>query len=146
MINGINIADVFGAHYALVERANELTYKHTAFRDFESMLTAKGGYRPTLRRSNPETRTLAALYDGAQAARRDDRRAFMAGKPTRAGTIIDPDLYDRAENWYRHGDTRTFWDKYTRHWISYTVDSAGNQVGSSDMYPNADSLLRTLYG
>lgn len=142
----MNTIDIFNAHNALIAHADKLTRENTAFGNFEALLDAKGSYRPTLRRNVPAMRVLANLYDAAQQARGDDRRAFMAGVPTREGSIIDPVLFNKEQNWYVHGDTRTFWDRYTKHWISYTVDSDGNQIGECDMYPNADSLLRTVYG
>ena len=137
---------LFRLHADTVARADRLTLENSAFGNFEALLDAKGDYRPTLSRARVPTRTLAQLYNAAQAARGDDRRAFMSGRPTREGTIIDPVLFNREQNWYAHGQTRTYWDRYTKHWISYTLDEDGNQDGPSDWYPNADSLLRTLYG
>lgn len=60
--------------------AEALTRLLTAFPDFEAMRTAQGGYRPSLRRPGRgwfETahNTLADLYDHAQQAYGDPRRA-----------------------------------------------------------------------
>jgi hypothetical protein len=58
-------------------RANELTTKHTAFKNFSRMLNAAGGYSPTLRPDiDPELAELADLYDAAQSDRNDPRRAY----------------------------------------------------------------------
>jgi len=67
--------------------AESLTRKLTAFENFGSLLLAKGGYRPSLwttgRGPSPvcpahatETAKLADLYDAAQTACGDPRRAF----------------------------------------------------------------------
>ena len=62
-------------------RADELTKKLTAFDTFEDMLRGshdgtKTSYRPSLTKRNQETRELADLYDAAQEARNDTRRAY----------------------------------------------------------------------
>lgn len=57
-------------------RADELTKKLTAFDTFVDMLNAKGSYRPSIGSSkSPERKELADLYDAAQEARGDKRRA-----------------------------------------------------------------------
>ena len=142
----INNFELFAMHAALIARADQLTIDNSAFRSFEELLTAKGEYTPSLNRGRVDARTLADLYDDAQRARGDGRRAHRFGNPTRAGTIIDPVLYDEAENWYAHGYTRAYWDRHTMHWIVYTVDGDGHQEGAADWYPNSDSLLLTIYG
>lgn len=63
---------------------DELTAKYTAFASMQELLTAKGGYRPSLRcESASGTRgrdltQLANAYDAYQAARGDSRRAFRS--------------------------------------------------------------------
>lgn len=64
-------------------RADELTRDLTAFQSFQALLDAPGGYRPSIwtkRRTGGETpgrkKDLADLYDQAQEARGDVRRAF----------------------------------------------------------------------
>ncbi len=61
-------------------RANSLTKANTGFSSFDEMLNAKGSYRPSMEVSQPEMKELADLYDAAQEARGDDRRAFRYGK------------------------------------------------------------------
>jgi hypothetical protein len=62
---------------------DNLTANLTAFDTFANMLNAQGGYRPSLHTSErntdknaPALRRLADLYDEAQAARGDARRAY----------------------------------------------------------------------
>ena len=126
---------------AVTKRANLLTWRLTAFNTFEALLNAKGGYRPSLSRRDPDTRILGALYDAAQQARGDDRRAFMYGSPHKKGSIIDRANYVNADNWYRVGMRVAWWDRYTRQWIVYTINEQGHQVGSADFYPNSKALL-----
>lgn len=62
-------------------RADELTKKLTAFDTFGDMLRGSHdgsttSYRPSLTKRNAETRELADLYDAAQEARNDTRRAY----------------------------------------------------------------------
>ena len=61
-------------------RADELTKRITAFDTFEDLLRGSHNgtvttYRPSLIKRNADTRELANLYDAAQAARGDHRRA-----------------------------------------------------------------------
>ncbi len=55
---------------------DELVRELTAFRSMEELLTAKGGYFPSLSQKNAATVRLANLYDKHQEARGDKRRAF----------------------------------------------------------------------
>lgn len=63
---------------------DELTQKHTAFENFDALLNAKGGYRPSIRTESTKGReqfdlfTLAQIYDLEQELRGDDRRAFRS--------------------------------------------------------------------
>lgn len=62
-------------------RADELTKKLTAFDSFADLLNGGfhgkvTGYRPSFTKQNQDTRELADLYDRAQEARGDSRRAF----------------------------------------------------------------------
>ena len=124
------------------KQANLLTWQCTAFSTFEQLLNAKGDYRPSLTRATPDTRTLGALYDAAQQARGDSRRAFMYGTPKRKGSIIDRRNYSIADSWYRVGQRIAWWDRYTRQWIAYTLDAKGYQEGAADFYRNSSDLLR----
>lgn len=59
---------------------DQLTAKHTAFATMQEMLTAKGGYRPSLRTQSAhadreELMQLADAYDAYQSARGSSRRA-----------------------------------------------------------------------
>lgn len=64
--------------------ADKITRTRTGFDGFADMLDAQGGYFPSLHASSRNTdqeereelRTLANLYDRAQAARADNRRAY----------------------------------------------------------------------
>lgn len=60
-------------------RGNQLTTKHTAFTSLLDMMDAKGSYRPSMDVREPEIKELADIYDAAQEARGDDRRAFRYG-------------------------------------------------------------------
>ena len=143
--NALNSFDsalsVMVEHHRAVERADTLTIENTAFSTFDQLLNAKGNYRPSLTRAYPATRELGRIYDAAQIARGDDRRAFMYGNPARKGSIIDPANYDRGEQWYRVGQRIAWWDKYTRQWIAYTLCGKGYQLGAADFYPNSRTLL-----
>ena len=130
------------ARAKLEVRADSLTRDWSAFRTFQELLTAEGDYRPSISRKYPETRELGALYDAAQQARGDSRRAFMFGNPARKGSIIDTANYVQADSWYRKGDRIAWWDRHTRQWIAYTVDGNGYQDGPCDLYRNATDLLR----
>lgn len=62
---------------------DQLASKHTAFSSMEALLTAKGGYFPSLRTLTAKTSEerlelgqLADAYDAYQYARSDSRRAF----------------------------------------------------------------------
>lgn len=64
--------------------ADQLTCEFTAFRSFEELITADGGYWPKLpcRCNDPDPRRahrLANLYDQEQTARGDARRATRVG-------------------------------------------------------------------
>ena len=67
-------------------RADHLTATHTAFPDFADLIFAgHGHYFPSLQtigkgQETAERAELADLYDQAQAARGDRRRAFRWGK------------------------------------------------------------------
>lgn len=124
-----------------VERADELTRTESAFNSFDELLNAAGNYRPSLTRARATTRELGRIYDAAQIARGDDRRAFMYGNPARKGSIIDRRNWVSADSWYRIGQRIAWWDKYTRQWIAYTLDHRGYQLGSADFYPNSRTLL-----
>jgi len=125
----------------LQARADTLTIENSAFSTFELLLTAID-YRPSLSRAYPATRELGALYDAAQQARGDSRRAFMYGTPKRKGSIIDRRNWVPADSWYRVADRITWWDRYTRQWIAYSLDGKGYQCGPCDLYKNSDTLLR----
>lgn len=57
-------------------RADELTVKLSAFESFDELINAKGGYFPSIgSNKSPERKELADLYDAAQEARGDKRRA-----------------------------------------------------------------------
>ena len=63
-----------------LDRANELVHIHAcAFRDFEALVNAKGGYRPSLDISVAGIAELADIYDAYQAERGDGRVAFRYG-------------------------------------------------------------------
>lgn len=72
-----------------VNQLDQLLRKHTAFKDTESLLSAAGGYRPSIcvgsaGANEPvlerEERTrIADLYDKFMEMRGDDRRAFRYG-------------------------------------------------------------------
>jgi len=63
-----------------INRANELVHIHAgAFRDFDALVNALGGYRPSLDISVAGIAELADLYDAYQAERGDDRVAFRYG-------------------------------------------------------------------
>ena len=123
-------------------RADLITRENTAFKSFADLLNALGNYRPSLSRAEPVLRELGALYDAAQIARGDDRRAFMYGDPARKGSIIDRRHYVQAENWYRVGARIAWWDRYTRQWIAYSLCDKGYQEGHADFYRNSRDLLR----
>lgn len=55
-----------------------------AFFDFQELLDAAGGFYPSLNVADPERLELANLYDAAQAARNDPRRALRWTGPFRA--------------------------------------------------------------
>jgi len=64
-------------------RANELTQRWTAFDSFTDLLRGSHtgpacGYKPSLRKSNPETRLLADYYDAAQVEHGDSRRSYRS--------------------------------------------------------------------
>lgn len=59
---------------------DDLTRKLTAFLTFEGLLTAEARYRPSLYPDSPELVRLADLYDAAQEARGDPRRAFRGSQ------------------------------------------------------------------
>jgi len=120
---------------------DRLTVACSAFRSFDELLNVEGDYRPSLSRATPECRTLGALYDAAQISRGDHRRAFMYGTPVRKGSIIDRRNWVGADSWYRVGQRIAWWDRYTRQWIAYTLDSAGMQEGACELYPNSTALL-----
>ena len=134
---------VIAAAANLNTRADQLTVKHSAFRSFSELVTCHRNYRPTISMATPEQRELADVYDAAQTARGDARRAFRYGVPVRRGSLLDRDNYRHAEYWYALGTRRAFWDRHTRQWIVTTVDSAGNQVGCADFYPNSGELLKS---
>ena len=67
---------------------DKLTAKHTAFPSFLALLTAAGGYRPSIRLDllGRDGLVLARAYDRQQAAWGDPRRAFVNGDvPAAAG-------------------------------------------------------------
>lgn len=132
---------IMAAAEKVTARANTLTWKNSAFVSFEQLLNAGGDYRPSFSRATPDCRELAALYDAAQQARGDSRRAYMYGKPARKGSILDRDNWDSSEQWYRQGQRIAWWDRYTRQWIAYTVCGKGYQEGAADFYPNMAALL-----
>jgi hypothetical protein len=122
-------------------RADELTRMHSAFRSFEDLITCERNYRPSINMHMASKRELAALYDAAQAARGDSRRAYRFGSCARAGSLIDTRNYIPADNWYRLGNRITWFDRYTRQWIAYTLDGDGYQLGSASYYPRIRELL-----
>ena len=126
----------------LERKANLLTWQNSAFSTFDQLINAEGGYRPSLSRATPDCRELGALYDAAQQARGDSRRAFMYGSPARKDSIIDKRNWVSKDSWYRMGQRIAWWDRYTRQWIAYTLDSNGYQDGACDLYRNQTDLLR----
>ena len=60
---------------------DKLTARHTAFPSFLALLTAAGGYRPSIRLDllGHQGLALARAYDRRQAAWGDPRRAFVTG-------------------------------------------------------------------
>lgn len=63
-------------------RLNQITLRIApAFGSFAALITAKGGYRPSIRLDlyGAEAVALCAAYDAAQAARGDERLAYRAG-------------------------------------------------------------------
>lgn len=77
-------------------RADELARRHTAFPNFNALINAPGNYRPSILtqsaaacllpcgsritacRRRQELRELADIYDTAQQARGDNRRAYRS--------------------------------------------------------------------
>jgi hypothetical protein len=55
---------------------DELTSRITAFKSFDQLINAPGGYFPSLRRSFADQEWLGKRYDEAQEARGDNRRVF----------------------------------------------------------------------
>jgi uncharacterized protein (DUF2147 family) len=68
---------------ATLVRVDEIVRKHSAFSSFWDLLTAAGGYRPTIDVSDQERRYLANVYDREQAIRGDSRRAERYISPRR---------------------------------------------------------------
>lgn len=66
-------ASIAAAHFG--HNREELTATQTAFDNFDDLLNAAGGYRPSLKVSQPDIRALADAYDMFQARRGDPRRA-----------------------------------------------------------------------
>jgi len=55
---------------------DSITQKYTAFKNFKSLLNAKGGYRPAISMSlHPDLKKLADAYDECQGERGDSRRS-----------------------------------------------------------------------
>ena len=60
----------------------------------------------------------------------------------RTGTLIDPRNYSKEDYWYRVGDRIAWWDRHTRQWIAYYVESGTPyQRGPCDLYPNSATLI-----
>lgn len=71
-------------------RLNKIVLEQTAFNDFEDLLNARGGYRPSLdcgsKQLGWEDRIyLADEYDHHMTNIGDDRRAFRYGTGTNVG-------------------------------------------------------------
>ena len=60
---------------------------------------------------------------------------------SRTGTIIDRRNWNADERWFEQGMARTFWDRYTKMWILFRVDSNRYQVGPAHFFPNSDCLI-----
>lgn len=140
-----NALSVMADHAALQARADYLTRTLSAFSSFEDLITADGNYRPSLSRATPETRELGALYDAAQQARGDDRRAFMYGGVALKGSLLDPANYDKDESWYRAGDRIAWYDRRIKHWTTYTVSPEGHQLGGAEYYKRVRDLLSAVH-
>ena len=59
-------------------RLDRITRTLTAFKSFQELLDAPGGYFPSLRAGSLFHTVLAGAYDKAQAKRGDTRRAFRS--------------------------------------------------------------------
>lgn len=55
-----------------------ICFTQTAFKTFEDLLNAKGGYRPSIPVGHEWGRVLANAYDEAQEKRGDYRRAYRS--------------------------------------------------------------------
>ena len=60
---------------------DQLIARRTAFSSMQELVTAAGGYRPSLDVADPEMLRIAEAYDTAQAKRGDPRRAYRYGTP-----------------------------------------------------------------
>ena len=125
----------------MTERADELTRKHSAFRSFEELITCERNYRPSINMHEPSKRELADLYDAAQEARGDERRAYRFGSCMRKGSLLDRGNYSHKDYWYRLGNRIAWYDRYTKQWIAYSIDDDGHQVGCADFYHRIDDVL-----
>lgn len=137
---------IMAAAASLTKRANTLTWNYSSFATFDQLLNAKGDYSPSFSRSIPDMLELGILYDAAQQARGDNRRAYMYGSPGRKNSIIDRKNWDSGESYYRIDNRVAFWDRYTKQWICYTVEQETRyQDGAADFYCNAADLLMGEY-
>ncbi len=82
---------VYDTDYIDYDRADELTLQETAFPNFDALIDAPGGYRPSLDVSHDDRLELANTYDAAQARRGNPLRTFRYRNPSRRTTCQRPD-------------------------------------------------------
>ena len=63
---------------------DQLVANNSGFENFEALLNAPGGYRPSCDVRRAERRAIANAYDKAQAERGDERRAYRFGAQKKA--------------------------------------------------------------
>lgn len=61
------------------DKLNDIVAKNTAFKDFDELVNAHPGYRPTIRVENRDLVILADAYDLEMQDRGDERRAYRTG-------------------------------------------------------------------
>ena len=133
---------VMAEHAALYARGDVLTRLYSAFRSFDDLLQCNRNYRPSINMADPEKREFADLYDAAQQARGDSRRAYRFGNVKRKGSLIDKANYIAEDNWYRLSGRIAWFDRYTRLWTCYNVTPEGYQDSPAEYYPRYDDLLQ----
>jgi len=128
----------------MTTRLDNLLSRETCFVNFDDLLSARGGYRPTIDVSTEDRLELADAYDEAMTKRGDLRRAFRTGRTPEEQKINEQNRNRRAYE-TRNGNelTRAHADALQMN-LNFDIDHEVLTMTRREIVAEIESLERDL--